>query len=87
MFLFIPAGMLVSLVLYQRLMDLSTRVRLPGIIPKRLALTDPENNIVVGLSAWYAIYFIPGSHEGPIFVSVFMTISLFWFAWYAAQSL
>jgi hypothetical protein len=87
MFLFIPAGMLVSLVLYQRLVNLSTRVRLPGIIPKRLALTDPENNIVVGLSAWYAIYFIPGSHEGPILVSVFMTISLFWFAWCAAQSL
>jgi hypothetical protein len=59
MFLFIPVGMLVALILYQCLTNLSTRLPLPlpGIVTKDIALTDPENELVLVLSAWYAIYF------------------------------
>jgi len=61
MFLFIPVGMSVALVLYQYLTNLSIRLPLPlpKIVTKDLALTDPENGLVLVLSAWYAIYFRP----------------------------
>ena len=59
MFLFIPVGMLVALILYQCLTNMSTRLRLPlpGIVTKDVAFTEPENELVLVLSAWYAIYF------------------------------
>jgi len=61
MFLFIPVGMVVALILYQCLINPSTRLPLPvpGIVTKDVALTDPENELVLVLSAWYAIYFRP----------------------------
>lgn len=68
MFFFIPMGMLVALALYQRIVNLSVRLPLPGVIPKRLLLTDPENDLVVGLSAWYAIYSYPQCFHDHIVV-------------------
>lgn len=66
MFFFIFVGMLVALILYQRLTNLSTRLPLPlpGNLTKHVALTDPENDLVLDLSA-----------------CVVMPISLFWFGW------
>ena len=58
MFFFIPVGMLVASH-YQRLVNLSVRLSFPRVIMKRLLLTDPENDLVVGLSTWYAIYSYP----------------------------
>ncbi len=59
MFLFIPVGMLVALILYQCFTNMTTRLPLPllGIVTKHVALTDPENELVLVLSAWYAIHF------------------------------
>jgi len=53
-FLFIPVGMFVALILYQRLTNLSTRLPLPlhGFVTKDVALADPENELVLVLSAW-----------------------------------
>jgi len=66
MFLFIPVGMLVALILYQWLTNRSTRLPLPifGFVTKDVAPTDPENELVLVLSACVA-----------------MPISLFWFGW------
>ncbi len=57
MFLFIPVGMLVALVLYQRHTSLSARLPFPRIITKGVAPTDPENGLMLVLTAWYVIYF------------------------------
>lgn len=57
MFLFIPAGMPLALVLCVRCTNLSSRLLLPGIVPKGWAPTDPENGLVLVLPAWYVIYF------------------------------
>jgi hypothetical protein len=60
MFLFIPVGMLVALILYQCLTNMSTRLPLPfpGIVTRDVALTVPKNELVLVLSTWYyAVYF------------------------------
>jgi hypothetical protein len=57
MFLFIPLGMFVSLLLYKRLTGLLARLPLPGIVPKGMVLDDSESNLKLVLSGWYAIYF------------------------------
>jgi hypothetical protein len=56
-FLFVTVGMILALVLCQRLVNLCARLPLPGIVPKDRALTDPENYLVLASFAWYAIYF------------------------------
>jgi hypothetical protein len=54
MFLFIPVGMIVALILYQCLTNRSTRLSLPllGFVMKDVAPTDPENELVLVLFAW-----------------------------------
>lgn len=71
MFFFIPVGMVVALMLYQRLTILSAHLPLPlpGIVTKYVALIDPENELVLVLSAWYAIYF------NSIFAAVFPVVT------------
>jgi len=50
MFLFIPLGMFIALILYQRLMELFTRLPLPGIVPKDMVLEDSESHLKLVLS-------------------------------------
>jgi len=57
MFLFIPLGMLIALILYQRFLELFARLPLPGIVPKDMVLEDFESHLKLVLSGWYAIYF------------------------------
>ena len=57
MFLFLPVGMLIALILYRRLVELFARLPLPGIVPKDMVLEDLESHLKLVLSGWYAIYF------------------------------
>ena len=57
MFLFIPLGMIIALLSYQFLTELFARLPLPGIVPNGMVLDEPERNLKLVLSGWYAIYF------------------------------
>jgi len=57
MFLFIPVGMLMAIVLYPRLTELFVRLPFPGIEPKGQKLDEVEQRLKVVIPAWYAIYF------------------------------
>ena len=57
MFLFIPPGMFIALILYQRHTELFARLPLPGIVPKDMVLEDPESHLKLVLSGSYAIHF------------------------------
>jgi hypothetical protein len=81
MFLFIPLGMFIALLLYQHLTRLFARLPLPGIVPKGMALDDSESNLKLVLSGWYVAYSDCWSSLGLIRFSAAMPISLFWFAW------
>ena len=59
MFLFIPLGMFVALILFQRLMEVFARLPLPGVVPKDTVLEDSESQLKLVLSGWYAIYLHP----------------------------
>jgi hypothetical protein len=63
MFLFIPLGMPLALILCQRCTDLSSRLPLPGIVPKGQALTSAENGLVLVLPAWYATHSCQRCHD------------------------
>jgi hypothetical protein len=85
MFLFIPLGMIVALILYQRLLEVFARLPLPGVVPKDMVLEDLESQLKPVLSGWYAIYFHSwfslASHPFLIRFSALMPICLFWFGW------
>jgi hypothetical protein len=53
MFLFIPLGMFIALILYQRLTELFARLPLPGVVPKDMVLEDFESHLKLVLSGWY----------------------------------
>jgi hypothetical protein len=55
-FLFIPLGIVIALVLSQRLTKLFDRLPLPGIVPKEVILEEYEGNLKLVLSGWYEIY-------------------------------
>jgi hypothetical protein len=67
MFLFIPLGMSIALLLYQRCVELFARLPFPGIVPKGMVLDLPESHLKLVLSGWYAVYFLSwlslGSHS------------------------
>jgi len=81
MFLFIPFGMLISLLLYQPLTRLFSRLPLPWIVPRGMVLDEPESHLKLVLSGWYATYFNSLFSLDLIRFSAAMPISLFWFAW------
>jgi hypothetical protein len=72
--------MFISLLLYQHLVGLFARLPLPGIVPEGMVLDDSESNLKLVLSGWYVIFSNSWSSLGPIYFSVAMPISLFWFA-------
>ena len=57
MFLFIPPGMFIALMVYQRFTELFARLPLPGIVPNDMVLEDPESHLKLVLSGSYASYF------------------------------
>ena len=57
MFLFIPFGMFIALVLYQPLTELFSRLPLPGIVPRGMVLDELESDLKLVLTGWYATYF------------------------------
>jgi hypothetical protein len=81
MFLFIPLGMVIALLLYQHLTRLFVRLPLPGIVPKGMALDDSESDLKLVLSGWYVGCSNSWLSLGLICFSAAMPISLFWFAW------
>jgi hypothetical protein len=58
MFLFIPLGMFIALLLYQRCVELFARLPFPGIVPKGMVLDLPESHLKLVLSGWYVVYFL-----------------------------
>lgn len=81
MFLFIPVGMFISLLLYRPLTRLFSRLPLPGIVPRGMVLDELESDLKLVLSGWYALYFDYLFSLDLICFSVAMPISLVWFAW------
>jgi len=55
MFLFIPVGMFVSLLLYQPLTRLFSRLPLPGIVPRGMVLDELESDLKLVLSGCVAM--------------------------------
>ena len=83
MFLFIPVGMFISLLFYQPLTRLFSRLPLPGIVPRGMILDGLESDLKLVLSGWYATYLNSLFFLDLIRFSAAMPISIFWFAWWA----
>jgi len=80
MFLFIPLGMFIALVLYQPLTRLFSRLPLPGIVPRGMELDELESDLKLVLSGWYANYYFDSWFSLDLIrFSAAMPISLFWF--------